>query len=121
MSSQINGTIQGNGHEAELSLEDVLPASALPSNHRDQAQNSSVNVVPVSVSVPEDGLKITPVAFPPEVESALASLLPSEDPLDQPDFSTVDYINTLFPTEQSLTNLDDVIEQMRFETILTTF
>lgn len=115
MSSQINGTIQGNGHEAELSLEDVLPASALPSNHRDQAQNSSVNVVPVSVSVPEDGLKITPVAFPPEVESALASLLPSEDPLDQPDFSTVDYINTLFPTEQSLTNLDDVIEQMRFK------
>lgn len=39
-------------------------------------------------------------------------VLPSNDPLDQPDFNPVDYINTLFPTEQSLSNIDDVINNM---------
>lgn len=51
--------------------------------------------------------------FPPEVEDAIAQVFPSEDPLDEKDFSTVDYINKLFPTEQSLSNLDDVITEMR--------
>ncbi len=27
-------------------------------------------------------------------------VLPSQDPLDSPDFNPVDYINQLFPTEQ---------------------
>ena len=39
-------------------------------------------------------------------------MLPSTDPLDQPDFNAVDYINSLFPTEQSLSNIDDVINNM---------
>ena len=47
--------------------------------------------------------------FDPEVEAAIAELLPSNDPLHCKDFSAIDYINTIFPTEQSLTNIDDVV------------
>lgn len=39
-------------------------------------------------------------------------MVPSEDPLDVPDFNPVDYINSLFPTEQSLSNIDQVIDSM---------
>ena len=38
-------------------------------------------------------------------QAAIAEVFPSSDPLDAPDFSPVNYINELFPTEQSLTNL----------------
>ncbi|XP_022255798.1 vacuolar protein sorting-associated protein 53 homolog [Limulus polyphemus] len=55
------------------------------------------------------------LSFPPEVQSAIEHVLPSSDPLDRPDFNAVDYINTLFPTEQSLSNIDDVIGRMRFK------
>ena len=47
--------------------------------------------------------------FDPEVEAAIAELLPSNDPLHCKEFSAIDYINTIFPTEQSLTNIDDVV------------
>ncbi|XP_046386113.1 vacuolar protein sorting-associated protein 53 homolog [Ischnura elegans] len=50
--------------------------------------------------------------FPPEVQHAIDQVLPSSDPLDQPDFNAVDYINSLFPTEQSLSNIDDVVNNM---------
>jgi vacuolar protein sorting-associated protein 53 len=36
-------------------------------------------------------------------------VFPSQDPLDKADFNPVDYINSLFPTEQSLSNIEDVI------------
>lgn len=39
-------------------------------------------------------------------------VLPSRDSLDEPDFNTIDYINTLFPTEQSLSNIDEVVIKM---------
>ncbi|KAK3083798.1 hypothetical protein FSP39_003324, partial [Pinctada imbricata] len=42
-------------------------------------------------------------------------VLPSEDPLDKADFNPIDYINTLFPTEQSLVNIDDVVGKMRLK------
>lgn len=42
-------------------------------------------------------------------------VLPSTDPLDQPNFNVVDYINTLFPTEQSLSNIDDVVNEMELK------
>jgi hypothetical protein len=38
-------------------------------------------------------------------QAAIAEVFPSADPLDAADFSPVKYINELFPTEQSLTNL----------------
>ena len=43
----------------------------------------------------------------------LTQVIPSTDPLDRPDFNAVDYINTLFPTEQSLANIDDVVNRIR--------
>lgn len=54
------------------------------------------------------------IHFPPEVDRAIQEVFPSDDPLDKPDFEPVDYINGLFPTEQSLTNLDDVIGNMKY-------
>jgi hypothetical protein len=39
----------------------------------------------------------------------LYQVLPSSDPLDRPDLNVVEYINTLFPTEQSLAGLDETI------------
>ena len=49
------------------------------------------------------------VKYPPEVEQVLKELFPSDDPLDDPNFNIVNYINTLFPTEQSLASIDDVV------------
>lgn len=42
-------------------------------------------------------------------------VLPSTDPLDQPNLNVVDYINSLFPTEQSLSNIDDTVNQMELK------
>ena len=44
---------------------------------------------------------------------SILQILTSDDPLDRPDFNAVDYINTLFPTEQSLVNIDDVVSTIR--------
>ncbi|BFZ18354.1 hypothetical protein BsWGS_21393 [Bradybaena similaris] len=53
------------------------------------------------------------LSFPVEVQEAIEQVLPSNDPLDRPDFNPVDYINTLFPTEQSLSNIDEVVAKIR--------
>ncbi|RZF45718.1 hypothetical protein LSTR_LSTR005013 [Laodelphax striatellus] len=52
------------------------------------------------------------ITFPPEVQSAIDQVIPSTDPLSHPDFNSIDYINNLFPTEQSLSNIDDTINKM---------
>ncbi|XP_044738076.1 vacuolar protein sorting-associated protein 53 homolog [Chrysoperla carnea] len=62
----------------------------------------------------DDGPELL-INFPPEVQAAIEQVLPSNDPLDQPNFNAVDYINTLFPTEQSLSNIDDVISKMELK------
>jgi hypothetical protein len=46
-----------------------------------------------------------------EVLQAISLILPSEDPLEKPDFDLVEYINELFPNEQSLSNLDEIINK----------
>ncbi|XP_063061095.1 vacuolar protein sorting-associated protein 53 homolog [Engraulis encrasicolus] len=51
----------------------------------------------------------------PEVQLAIEQVFPSQDPLDRPDFNAVEYINTLFPTEQSLANIDDVVNKIRLK------
>jgi len=53
--------------------------------------------------------------FPPEVQEAIDQVIQSNDPLDKPDFDAVDYINSLFPTEQSLSNIDSVVNRIRFK------
>ncbi|XP_034947406.1 vacuolar protein sorting-associated protein 53 homolog [Chelonus insularis] len=62
-----------------------------------------------------DELQSTNYTFPESVQSVIEQVLPSNDPLDQPNFNVVDYINTLFPTEQSLSNIDDVVNEMEFK------
>ncbi|KAJ8921190.1 hypothetical protein NQ315_013662 [Exocentrus adspersus] len=52
------------------------------------------------------------INFPPEVQKAIDEVLPSKDALDEPDFNSIDYINALFPTEQSLSNIDEVVLKM---------
>lgn len=49
--------------------------------------------------------------FPPDVLVAISNILPSDDPLDKPDFDLVEYINEIFPNEQSLSNIDDIIKR----------
>jgi len=50
--------------------------------------------------------------FSEEVQSVLGDIFPSTDPLEQVNFNVVDYINTLFPTEQSLSNIDEVVSKV---------
>ncbi|EFN82571.1 vacuolar protein sorting-associated protein 53 homolog [Harpegnathos saltator] len=60
-------------------------------------------------------LRSTVYTFPQNVQNVIEQVLPSNDPLDQSNFNVVDYINSLFPTEQSLSNIDDVVNKMEFE------
>jgi hypothetical protein len=50
-----------------------------------------------------------------DVLNIIEGILPSDDPLDKPNFDIVDYINELFPTEQTLSNIDDVISQVKIK------
>nr|SVE77464.1 EOG090X024P [Daphnia lumholtzi]SVE78094.1 EOG090X024P [Daphnia lumholtzi] len=53
------------------------------------------------------------IIFPPEVTAAIDLVFPSQDPLDRADFNPIDYINNLFPTEQSLSNIEEVISDFQ--------
>ena len=57
--------------------------------------------------VEEAGLGGPVVRFPPEVQAAIQTVMPSQDPLDSPDLDVVVYINKLCPTEASLGGLED--------------
>ena len=47
------------------------------------------------------------------VQEAIEQLMPADDPLYRADFDVTNYINTLFPTEQSLSQLDETMAQVR--------
>ena len=53
------------------------------------------------------------IEISPEVQSTIEQVLNSDDPLDKSDFNLVNYINELFPNEQSLANIDDVLNEMK--------
>ncbi|XP_040154874.1 vacuolar protein sorting-associated protein 53 homolog [Anopheles arabiensis] len=55
---------------------------------------------------------INEIVLSEDVQRAIEQVLQSSDPLDQPDFNPTDYINQLFPNEQSLSNIDEVIAKM---------
>uniref|UniRef100_A0A182JC63 Vacuolar protein sorting-associated protein 53 homolog n=1 Tax=Anopheles atroparvus TaxID=41427 RepID=A0A182JC63_ANOAO len=55
---------------------------------------------------------INEIILSDDVQRAIEQVLQSSDPLDQPDFNPTDYINQLFPNEQSLSNIDEVISKM---------
>ena len=48
-----------------------------------------------------------------KVQTTIEHMLLADDPIDRPDFNAVDYINALFPSEQSLSNIDDVLNRMK--------
>ncbi|CAG0892895.1 unnamed protein product [Darwinula stevensoni] len=60
----------------------------------------------------EDENPQTCVTLPPEVQDAIHQVFGTSDPFDRSDFDPVEYINSIFPTEQSLSNIDDVISKM---------
>ncbi|XP_017480020.1 PREDICTED: vacuolar protein sorting-associated protein 53 homolog isoform X1 [Rhagoletis zephyria] len=71
----------------------------------------------------DDGNAIRPVEtnrihFTKDVKNAIDEVLKTEDPMDSPDFNTVDYINQLFPNEQSLVSIDETIQRMQCEVSL---
>ncbi|KAL6064374.1 Vacuolar protein sorting-associated protein 53 [Balamuthia mandrillaris] len=53
--------------------------------------------------------------FTPELHAAITEILPSNDPLDAPDFDPVDYINHMFPNEQSLVDVDKAISRLKLK------
>lgn len=55
------------------------------------------------------------IVFSNEVQAAIEQVLHATDPLDRPDFDSTEYINQMFPNEQSLSNIDDVIGKMKYE------
>uniref|UniRef100_A0A1L8DW08 Vacuolar protein sorting-associated protein 53 homolog n=1 Tax=Nyssomyia neivai TaxID=330878 RepID=A0A1L8DW08_9DIPT len=62
--------------------------------------------------------RIATIVLTSDVQAAIDQVLQSpgaSSPLDQPDFNPTDYINQLFPNEQSLSNIDDVIAKMECE------
>ena len=104
--------IEVNSPFFQLSLEDILPPNAISfkeGNRKDMKDKEEGETNGGQGGQGGGGI----ISFPSEVEAAIKAVIPSEDPLDQPDFSTVDYINKMFPTEQSLNKIDDVVTEMR--------
>ncbi|CAD7093978.1 unnamed protein product [Hermetia illucens] len=62
-----------------------------------------------------DETRLGKIVFSDEVQNAIEQVLQSTDPLDSSDFNSIDYINQMFPNEQSLSNIDDVISKMECE------
>ena len=70
----------------------------------------------VDISMTQSVLQV--VMFPPEVQAAIETVLPSEDPLDSPDLDVVTYINKMFPTEASLAGLEDSMSCLQLQVTL---
>lgn len=49
------------------------------------------------------------------VQQCIEQVLQNQDPLNSSDFDPTDYINQLFPNEQSLSNIDDIINRMELQ------
>uniref|UniRef100_A0A336KA85 Vacuolar protein sorting-associated protein 53 homolog n=1 Tax=Culicoides sonorensis TaxID=179676 RepID=A0A336KA85_CULSO len=49
------------------------------------------------------------------VQKCIEQVLQNQDPLNAADFDSTDYINQLFPNEQSLSNIDDIINKMELQ------
>ena len=57
--------------------------------------------------------------FSEKLETAIAALAPSNDPLDQADFDATDYVNKLFPDAASLARLDLVMTRLKENMVRT--
>ncbi|KAF7725297.1 Vacuolar protein sorting-associated protein 53 [Apophysomyces ossiformis] len=52
----------------------------------------------------------------PHLENKALSILDTKNPLDSPEFNVTEYINRLFPNEQSLSSVDSILEKLRRKT-----
>ncbi|KAI9208319.1 Vps53-like protein [Polychytrium aggregatum] len=52
----------------------------------------------------------------PELDQSISTIVQSKDPLDHSEFNPVSYINELFPNEQALSSIDDVLKRLRSKT-----
>eukprot|EP01113_Clastostelium_recurvatum_P017040 TRINITY_DN1995_c0_g1_i3.p1 TRINITY_DN1995_c0_g1~~TRINITY_DN1995_c0_g1_i3.p1 ORF type:complete len:1025 (-),score=255.52 TRINITY_DN1995_c0_g1_i3:12-3086(-) len=53
------------------------------------------------------------VTFSTQLHKAISDILPSADPLDSPTFNPIEYINNMFPNEQSLVEIDTAISKVK--------
>lgn len=53
-----------------------------------------------------------------DVQLAIDQVLQSTDPFDRPSFNATDYINQMFPNEQSLANIDNHVQQLEISVSL---
>ncbi|XP_033618752.1 vacuolar protein sorting-associated protein 53 homolog isoform X1 [Fukomys damarensis] len=81
---------------------------------RDSA-NIKISWSPLALVFPESDKWLQVLAALPLGISNMYLVFPSQDPLDRADFNAVEYINTLFPTEQSLANIDEVVNKIRLK------
>ena len=73
------------------------------------ASEAALHTAQICAMDPEALLNLT---FSPQLESALAEVLPSDDPLDAADFDPVAYMNAKFPTEESLGSIDAFCDEL---------
>jgi len=64
------------------------------------------------MSVSLDGLS-APLRFSPQLEAAIKDVLPSTDSFDAADFDATSHINRLFPTEESLVEVDPKMQELQ--------
>ncbi|KAF9181642.1 Vacuolar protein sorting-associated protein 53 [Haplosporangium sp. Z 767] len=55
------------------------------------------------------------IQLAPELNSSIIRILRSRDPLDAQEFSSVDYINRIFPNEHSLASVDQVLAKLQIK------
>ncbi|KAG0342832.1 Vacuolar protein sorting-associated protein 53 [Podila horticola] len=53
------------------------------------------------------------IKLAPELNSSITTILRSKDPLDAQEFSSVEYINKIFPNEHSLSAVDQVLAKLQ--------
>ncbi|RUP48667.1 hypothetical protein BC936DRAFT_144204 [Jimgerdemannia flammicorona] len=49
----------------------------------------------------------------PELDNALSDILDTKDPLDSSEFNPIESINRMFPNEQSLASLDEILQKLK--------
>jgi hypothetical protein len=73
-------------------------AGAAPAAATSESNGSSKPAAAALVSFRETDFPALPPSFGPEIYGAISEVLgPSDDPLDSPSFSVVEYVNSLFP------------------------
>ncbi|RLV97064.1 hypothetical protein DV515_00012111 [Chloebia gouldiae] len=70
---------------------------------------------PLSVTMRPGKALAKSLSLSPDNNKSISTVFPSQDPLDRADFNAVEYINALFPTEQSLANIDEVVNKIRLK------